>query len=510
MKSINKIDSIKNLSKKIQNLRKKGLKVGLSHGLFDLLHPGHISHLNEAKKYCDVLVVSTTADNFLRKNLNGPYFKETHRKIFLSNLSVVDFVCSVSETSAIKALKGLSPNIYFKGEEYLEGDNVGNFEKERKFCNLNNIKIKYVGQKIFSSSKILFDKYFNRSDKDFESFIEKTKINQINLNNVLKKTSNLKILLLGEIIFDKYTYLSINGVSSKASALSTTITKSKNMAGGILLSSNFLKQFSKNIDVVSIINKDIRKNKSLNNLIKDKRKIIFSESFPIILKERFIQTEKNTLSSKKILTLNHFENNLISKKDENKVFKFLKSNLKKYDLVIVQDFGHGLINKKIANFLSDNSKFLSLNVQSNSTNFGFNIINQKFKKADLFVIDENEIKLFAKERNINFVKSLEDLKNKLNSKYAFLTRGETYSLLNSKKNKTIKLKALKDEIVDSVGAGDIFHSMASILSVSIKNNDHLILLLSQIAGSIAVTIEGNERTPTLNEIRNTLNFYLDR
>ena len=74
----------------------------------------------------------------------------------------------------------------------------------------------------------------------------------------------------------------------------------------------------------------------------------------------------------------------------------------------------------------------------------------------------------------------------------------------------IKLKALKDEIVDSVGAGDIFHSLASILSVSIKNNDHLILLLSQIAGSIAVTIEGNERTPTLNEIRNTLNFYLDR
>ena len=64
--------------------------------------------------------------------------------------------------------------------------------------------------------------------------------------------------------------------------------------------------------------------------------------------------------------------------------------------------------------------------------------------------------------------------------------------------------------MNSVGAGDIFHSLASILSVSIKNNDHLILLLSQIAGSIAVTIEGNERTPTLNEIRNTLNFYLDR
>ena len=53
---------------------------------------------------------------------------------------------------------------------------------------------------------------------------------------------------------------------------------------------------------------------------------------------------------------------------------------------------------------------------------------------------------FAKEK-YQFIKSLEDLKNKLNSKHAFLTRGEAYSLLNSKKNKTIKLKALKDEIV---------------------------------------------------------------
>ena len=76
--------------------------------------------------------------------------------------------------------------------------------------------------------------------------------------------------------------------------------------------------------------------------------------------------------------------------------------------------------------------------------------------------------------------------------------------------KFLKLKSLKDEIVDSVGAGDIFHSFASVLSTSIKDNNHLSLLLAQIAGSIAVTIEGNERTPTLNEIKNTLNFYLNK
>ena len=95
--------------------------------------------------------------------------------------------------------------------------------------------------------------------------------------------------------------------------------------------------------------------------------------------------------------MNHFENKIITNQDETKILSFLK-NLKKYDIVIVQDFGHGLINKKIANYISEKSNFLSINVQSNSTNFGFNIINQKFKKADLFVIDENEIQLYSKRK----------------------------------------------------------------------------------------------------------------
>ena len=109
-----------------------------------------------------------------------------------------------------------------------------------------------------------------------------------------------------------------------------------------------------------------------------------------------------------------------------------------------------------------------------------------------------------------FSETLKNLKKDLNSSFAFLTRGEIYSLLIQEKNKVLKLKSLKDEIVDSVGAGDIFHRFASVLSTSIKDNNHLILLLAQIAGSIAVTIEGNERTPTLNEIKNTLNFYLNK
>ena len=139
---------------------------------------------------------------------------------------------------------------------------------------------------------------------------------------------------------------------------------------------------------------------------------------------------------------------------------------------MVQDFGHGLINNKIADFISKKSKFLSLNVQTNSMNYGFNLIDQKFTRADLFSLDKKELELFSKERNINFVKSLTELKRKMKSKIGFLTIGDEFTLVNGYKKNHI-IPVLETKVVDPVGAGDTFHAFATLLS-SVSKNDFLI------------------------------------
>lgn len=502
-----KIYNTKKLVSEIRKLKNKKLKIGLCHGLFDLMHPGHINHLNEAKRYCDILVVSTTADIFIKKNLKSPLFNQNQRAFFLSSLSMVDIVYICQEATAKNLLKKIKPNYYFKGKEYKTYDSIGNFKLEKNICKKNNIILKFIGNRIFSSTNLIKKQFYPIDDEFLKKNIKLLTNKEKNLENIFSKLKKLKILLIGEMIFDKYTFINTYGLSPKSSTVSGSVEKSVFMEGGILSSAKFLRQFSKNITCLSLKNKKKIFNK-INYKFTKNDKIITSKTFPNIIKERILKSERNIEDLKKLLTINHFENREISKVDEIKIISFLKNNLHKYDLVIVQDFGHGLINRNIATLISKKSKYLSLNVQSNSMNFGFNIIDQKFKRADVFSLDKKELQLFKRKiDNINFEKTLSDLKKQLNSQIGLLTIGDEFSIINGNKE-NLKIPVLETKVVDTVGAGDIFHSFASILSVVTKN-DFLIGFLSQISGSLSVKIMGNSRVPTVNEIKNTFNFYIN-
>ena len=97
--------------------------------------------------------------------------------------------------------------------------------------------------------------------------------------------------------------------------------------------------------------------------------------------------------------------------DEN-IKNYLSKNLKKFDKVIVCDFGHGLINSKISKIISSKSKFLSANVQTNSGNRGFNFFN-KYKKLDFLSIDEPELRLGVQDKKTNVEKIIKSLSKKI-------------------------------------------------------------------------------------------------
>lgn len=154
-----KIVSLKELSKKVSELKKKKKIVAMCHGCFDILHVGHIRHLEAAKEKADILVVTITSDNFVNKGPNRPVFSEKQRAEIVAGLRAVDWVAINRGESAVETIKLVRPNLFVKGQEYkTSAKKVNpNFFAECKTAERIGAKVVFTYEHTFSST-VAFDK----------------------------------------------------------------------------------------------------------------------------------------------------------------------------------------------------------------------------------------------------------------------------------------------------------------------------------------------------------------
>ena len=154
-----KILNKENIKKIISSLKAKQKKIVLCHGVFDILHVGHINHFEEAKSKGEILVVSVTSDKFVNKGPYRPVFSENFRAKFISSISVVDYVFINDEKTSRNLINIIKPDFYVKGPDYKKNSNdmSGQIKDEKKAVEKNNGKIYYTKGRTFSSSKIIND-----------------------------------------------------------------------------------------------------------------------------------------------------------------------------------------------------------------------------------------------------------------------------------------------------------------------------------------------------------------
>ena len=113
-----KIKNLEDLPILFSKLKSEGKKIVHCHGVFDLLHVGHIKHFKEAKNLGDILVVTLTPDIYVNKGPNRPTFTEKLRVEAIAALDVVDYVALNSTPTAVNVIQKIKPHIYCKGPEY--------------------------------------------------------------------------------------------------------------------------------------------------------------------------------------------------------------------------------------------------------------------------------------------------------------------------------------------------------------------------------------------------------
>ena len=137
----------------VKAAKKDSKKIVFTNGCFDLLHPGHITYLSEAKKLGDRLIVALNTDRSV-KRLKGnkrPINSLRHRALQVAALDSVDWVTSFSQDTPLKLIKELEPDVLVKGQDYKIKEIVGSKEVLSNGGQVKTIKL----VQCFSTSKLI-------------------------------------------------------------------------------------------------------------------------------------------------------------------------------------------------------------------------------------------------------------------------------------------------------------------------------------------------------------------
>ena len=148
---------IEKLQKKIKNLKKRNKKIVLCHGVFDLVHLGHIKHFKSAKSFGDYLIVSITGNKHIKKGPGRPIFNQQQRQEFLKEIKIIDEVIFSSSDSSEDVIKMIKPDFYVKGPDYKINklDKSKKIFLEKKLVEKFGGQIKYTDDITFSSTNII-------------------------------------------------------------------------------------------------------------------------------------------------------------------------------------------------------------------------------------------------------------------------------------------------------------------------------------------------------------------
>ena len=125
--ALRKVVSREAAAEQVERWRRMGYRTGFTNGCFDLLHPGHVHLLEQARAACDRLVVGLNSDSSVRrlKGPTRPVQPEAARAAVLASLAAVDLVCVFDEDTPVELIAALRPELLVKGADYAVEDVVG-------------------------------------------------------------------------------------------------------------------------------------------------------------------------------------------------------------------------------------------------------------------------------------------------------------------------------------------------------------------------------------------------
>ncbi len=477
--------------------RERGDTIVQCHGTFDLVHPGHIIHLEESKALGQVLVVTLTGERFVSKGPNRPYFNDVLRAHTLAALACVDYVVVVPFAGAREAILAVRPTLYCKGEEFRNASTPqqrDRIDEDLAAAAEVGAAIRYIGSQVFSSTRLL-NSAFSSYDEKVQDYCRHlaTTVSPEDFARHVEDFRPLRVLVVGDIIFDRYTEVDVSGLTSKSPAISSRFLRDELHGGGALAVLRHVAEFCTNVQLIGVTGTEPWALEQLDTHLGPNRDLVVRlEGWRSVLKHRFTEKLVPGREVRPLFAVDYLEDHDLPPPALQELLQRLDAHIDNADLVIAMDFGHGLLANPIRELVQDRARFLSVNCQTNSANFGFNVINRRYRRTDSFSMDATELKLAAgAQRSGNPADNLAALMHALQARYAWLTRGPVETTgLHADSPAPCTIPPFERRVMDSIGAGDAFCALASLASARGLPLP-LATFMGQLAGAMAVRYVGN-------------------
>jgi len=463
--------------------------VVMCHGVFDLVHPGHIRHLLYAKTKANILVASLTADIHIAKAQYRPFVPQELRALNLAALEMVDYVLIDEEATPLGNLSRVQPDFFAKGYEYQDGGVHPRTQQEIDAVEKYGGELLFTpGDIVYSSSALIESGPPNISIDKLLMLMQADGVDFGRLHKVLKKFKGIAVHVVGDTIVDSLTHTTMIGGMTKTPTPSVRFDSRQDFIGGAAIVAQHLAAAGADVTFSTVLGDDPMKDFVLEGLEKSGVTVrpIIDRTRPTTQKNAFVCADY------RLLKVDTLDNRSISDHIVETIAEQIQGT--RSDAVVFSDFRHGIFNRRTIPALTDAIPRGSFRVADSqvASRWG-NILD--FKGFDLVTPNEREARFAMADQDTGVRPLAGQLHEESGCRMVILKLGDR-GVLTCRPGKGNDLRSffvvdsLVERVVDAVGAGDALLAYATLAMVA-DGSEVTATILGSVAAALECEIDGN-------------------
>lgn len=318
--------------------------VVMCHGCFDIVHPGHVRHLQHAAKQGDRLIVSITGDAVLDKGTGRPLIPQELRAENLAALDCVDWVIVNHEPTAVQLLDIVRPDVYVKGREYEQN-------RDPRFLEERGVVERHGGRVVFSSGDVIFSSTALISALEEEAHPFQATIRQLvqqhrldagAIESLLQSFTGSRVLVVGEVIKDTYVMCDRPDVAGEGPMMTLRPLEHRSFDGGAAVICLHLAAMGARPTLVTGLPRTPEA-----EVMRQRLSAAGVDVQAIHLQQRMVEKQRFLVGTSKVMKLDLGEPLTIDATQQSELADLVAKAATGCDAAIVADFGQGLLSESI-------------------------------------------------------------------------------------------------------------------------------------------------------------------